>query len=431
VLRFPASQLRAGVNELTLHIATSAIQYDAVRLEVNPPDSTLAAQSDLTVSNRRVGPAAYRLEVTNVSHEPSAGPVTVAFTTPWPLTGTPMKLSGDGWTCAQSGHVVVDGLAYECTRQDVLAPGAGFSPIEARGALMPNVPPVTTMAVVSGGGDVNTVNNVAADLSVPADNSDNLPFPAYRVIGNIYYVGSSDIASYLVTTPAGHILINSGYEDTAPLIRDGILKLGFNLKDVKILLNSQGHFDHVAGQAAMQRLTGARIYSSATEVAVLETGGRKDPRCGGEYTYPAVKVDHVIRDLEEVTLGGVALVAQLTPGHSIGCTTWTMRASEGGKVYDVVIVGGTTINPGVRLTGKSTYPGIADDYARTFRALHGLKCDVFLGAHGGYYGMAAKYDRMKGGAAVNPFIDPAGYKAFIDRAEKTFLEQLAREKASK
>jgi metallo-beta-lactamase class B len=258
---------------------------------------------------------------------------------------------------------------------------------------------------------------------------DNQPFPAYRIAGNLYYVGASDITSYLITTPAGHILINSGYEDTPPIIRDGIVSLGFKPADVKILLNSQAHFDHVAGQAAMQKLTGAKIYSSAPEVVVLETGGKADPRWGREQTYPAVKVVHVVRDLEQVTLGGVTLVAHLTPGHSIGCTTWTMRLADGGKVYDVVIVGGTTINPGVEFVRKPTYPGIADDYVHTFQVLHSLPCDIFLGAHGGYYGMLAKYEKMKAGATVNPFIDPEGYRAFIDQAEQTFREQWAKEKA--
>ena len=259
---------------------------------------------------------------------------------------------------------------------------------------------------------------------------DNRPFPAFRVMGNVYYVGASDIASYLIVTPAGHILIDSGYEDTPPIVRDGILKLGFKLQDVKILLNSQAHFDHVAGQAEMQRMTGANIYSSEREVAVLESGGKADSRFGREYTYPAVKVDHVVRDLEEVTLGGVTLVAHLTPGHSIGCTTWTLRVPEGGKVYDVVIVGGTGINPGVELVRKPTWPGIADDYARTFRVLRTLPCDVFLGAHGVYYGMAEKYKKLKAGAEVNPFIDPEGYRAYVNRAEKEYLDQLAKEKAA-
>jgi metallo-beta-lactamase class B len=242
-------------------------------------------------------------------------------------------------------------------------------------------------------------------------------------------VGASDIASFLITTPAGHILVNSGYQDTPPIIRDGIVKLGFKPRDVRILLNSQAHFDHVAGQAEMQRMTGAKIYSSEREMAVLESGGKADPRWGREYAYPAVKVDRVVRDLEEVALGGVTLVAHLTPGHSIGCTTWTLRVPEGGKVYDVVIVGGTSVNSGVRFLRNPTYPGIADDYARTFRILRALPCDVFLASHGFSYGMAEKYGKMKAGAAANPFIDPEGYRAFVNRAEKEYLDRLAKEKA--
>ena len=258
---------------------------------------------------------------------------------------------------------------------------------------------------------------------------DNRPFPPHRVIGNVYYVGASDIASFLITSPEGHILVNSGYQDTPPIIRGGIVKLGFKPGDVRILLNSQAHFDHVAGQAEMQRMTGAKIYSSEREVAVLESGGKADPRWGREYAYPAVKVDRVVRDLEEVALGGVTLVAHLTPGHSIGCTTWTLRVPEGGKVYDVVIVGGTSVNSGVRFLRNPTYPGIADDYERTFRVLRALPCDVFLASHGIFYGMAEKYARMKAGAAANPFIDPEGYRAFVGRAENEYLDRLAKEKA--
>lgn len=269
----------------------------------------------------------------------------------------------------------------------------------------------------------------AAAAATAADSGpDNQPFPAHRIIANIYYVGASDITSYLITSPEGHFLINSGYEDTPPIIRDGIVKLGFKPADVRILLNGQAHFDHVAGQAALERMTGAKIYSSAREVAVLESGGKADPRWGREYTYPPVKVDHVVRDLEKVTLGGVTLVAHMTPGHSIGCTTWTMRVAEGGKTYDVVFVGGTTINPGVEFVKHPTYPGIADDYARTFQTLRSLPCDIFLGAHGGYYGMKAKYERMQAGAGVAAFVDPAGYRAFIDSSDKTFQERLAKEK---
>lgn len=255
----------------------------------------------------------------------------------------------------------------------------------------------------------------------------NEPFPPFRIIGNVYYVGANDIASYLITTPAGHFLLNAGYEDTAPLIRDSIQKLGFHLNDVKILINGQAHFDHVAGQAALQEWTGAKIYSSARDAGVLESGGKTDPRFGKEYIYPAVKVDHSFQDGEKITLADTTLVAHLTPGHTMGCTTWTMAVTDGGKRYDVVFVGGTSINPGVRLVDRPTYPGIADDYVRTFRVLRALKCDVFLGAHGGYYGMIAKRERQKQDPEVNPFIDPKGYQEFIDSAESAYREQLRRE----
>jgi metallo-beta-lactamase class B len=184
----------------------------------------------------------------------------------------------------------------------------------------------------------------------------NRPYPPFRIIANVYYVGADDIASYLITTPAGHFLLNNGYEDTPPMIRDSIHQLGFHLSDVKIMLNGQAHFDHVAGQAAMQKWTGAKIYSSAREVSVLESGGKTDPRWGKEVTYPPVKVDHIVEDGEKVTLGGVTLVAHMTPGHSIGCTTWTMTVTEGGKQYDVVFVGGTTINRGCTSSGSRRIP---------------------------------------------------------------------------
>ena len=256
----------------------------------------------------------------------------------------------------------------------------------------------------------------------------NQAYPPFRIVGNIYYVGADDIASYLITSPAGDFLLNSGYEDTAPLIRDSIRQLGFQLDDVKILINGQAHFDHVAGQAALQKWTGAKVYCSARDAGVLESGGKTDPRFGKEYAYPPVKVDHIVRDGEKVTLGGVTLVARLTPGHTQGCTTWTATVTDGGKSYDVVFVGGTSINPGVRLTGRPTYPGIADDYATTFRVLHSLHCEVFLGAHGGYFGMLAKRERQKLHPQPNPFIDPQGYQEFVDQSERAYRAQLSRER---
>ncbi len=257
----------------------------------------------------------------------------------------------------------------------------------------------------------------------------NQRIPPYKIIGNVYYVGADDITSYLITTPQGHILINEGYEETAPIILASIRELGFQPSDVKFLLNGQAHFDHVAGLRAVQKGTGGKIWSSEREVAVLESGGAKDPRWGKEVTYPPVKVDHVVRDGEELKLGGMTLVAHLTPGHSIGCTTWTMKVTDGGKTYDVVFVGGTSVNPGVRFGTNPTWPGMKTDFEKAFQVLRRLPCDIFLGAHGNYYGMLEKMKRRNG--PVNPFVDPAGYKKFLDDSEKELQRRVAAEAAGR
>jgi len=250
-------------------------------------------------------------------------------------------------------------------------------------------------------------------------------FPAHKVVGNVYYVGSSELSSYLITTPQGHILINSSFEETVPLIRASVEKLGFKFGDIKILLNNQAHGDHVAGSALVKQLTGAKVMVMKGDETVVSTGG------GGDFQYTdrwkACPVDKVLHDGEKVSLGGSELVAHLTPGHTRGCTTWTMTATENGKKYEVVIVGGVNVNPGFQLVNNAKYPEIADDFARTFRVLKALRCDVFLGAHGAYYGMAEKYPRL-GKSAENPFVDPAGYQAMAKEKEAAYLQKLASQK---
>src|SRR6188508_2098687 len=243
------------------------------------------------------------------------------------------------------------------------------------------------------------------------------PFPAHRVVGNTYYVGSHELASYLITTPEGHLLINSGFEETVPLIRDAVEKLGFKMKDVKYLLASHAHSDHVAGHAAAKELTGAKVLVMRGDAEVIASGGQ------GQYFYkdsrwPACKVDRVLDDGDEVKLGGTTLVARRTPGHTLGCTTWIWRASEGDKNYDVVVIGSPNVNPGFRLVDNADYPEIAKDFAKTFEILKSLPCDVFLGAHGDYYGMIAKYERLSKEPTV--FVDPDGYRAYVDLKEKAF-----------
>jgi len=256
------------------------------------------------------------------------------------------------------------------------------------------------------------------------------PFPPHRVIDNIYYVGSRGLASYLVTTAQGDILINSSFEDSVPLIRASVEKLGFRFQDVKILLISHAHADHCAGSALVKKLTGAKYMVMDADVPVVEDGGKSDFQYGGDphSLYKPTKVDRVLHDGDEVKLGQTVLIAHLTPGHTKGCTTWTMQAHADGKRYDVVIVGSPNVNPGYQLTGNALYPKIAEDYARTFRVLKSLACDVFLGAHGSYYGMEAKFARIRDGGA-NPFIDPAGYQAYVAEREGAYREELRKQSA--
>ena len=269
----------------------------------------------------------------------------------------------------------------------------------------------------------------AATLALAAPRKGNEPFPPYRIIGNIYSVGASDIASFLIATPAGDIVINSGFEETVPVIRAGIEKLGFHVKDVKILLASHAHNDHVEGMAALKTLTGAKVMIMDGDAGVISTGGKGDFRWEGIASWTPCKVDRVLHDGDTVSLGGVTLTAHLTPGHTKGNTTWTLPVEDGGKKYDVVIVGSTSINPGVHLVNNPKYPNIAEAYARSFRVLRALSCDVFLGAHTGFYNGAEKYRRLKAGEKPNPFIDPTGYREYIDRTEAIYHTQLARERA--
>lgn len=252
-------------------------------------------------------------------------------------------------------------------------------------------------------------------------------FPPHKVIGNVYYVGSRDLATYLITTPEGHLLINSGFEETVPLIRDAVEKLGFKLTDVKYLLASHAHSDHVAGHAALKKLTGAKVLVMRGDAEVIRSGGV------GQYLYsdsrwPACEVDQVLDDGDEVKLGGTTLVARRTPGHTRGCTTWTWQAKDGDNKYDVVVIGSPNVNPGYKLVGNKEYPEIADDFAKTFKLLKSFPCDVFLGAHGEYYGMAAKYERIK--EKEHPFVDPKGYKEYVDLKEKAFQKTLAEQKGT-
>jgi metallo-beta-lactamase class B len=254
------------------------------------------------------------------------------------------------------------------------------------------------------------------------------PFPPHHVIGNVYYVGSKGLAAYLVTTPRGNILINSNLESSVPAIRESVEKLGFKFSDTKILLISHAHWDHCAGSAGIKAATGAQYMVMDADVHDIETGGKENFQYGGSpgtYYKPA-KVDRVLHDGDEVTLGGVTLVAHLTAGHTKGCTTWTLKVDDGGKAYDVVIVGSPNVNQGYKLVHNARYPKIANDYEHTFAVLKGLPCDVFLGAHGEYYNLPEKYARLKAGG-TNPFIDPNGYREYVSDREAAFRAELKRQ----
>jgi metallo-beta-lactamase class B len=247
----------------------------------------------------------------------------------------------------------------------------------------------------------------------------NKQFPPHKVIGNIYYVGSESLASFLVVTPQGNILINSCFEATVPVIRDSVEKLGFKFTDIKILLGSHAHADHMEGDALVKELTGAQVMAMAEDVPALmkiRPGNKPHP------------LDKTLHDGGQVTLGdaklgGTTLVAHLTAGHTRGCTTWTTQATENGKTYDVVIIGSVGVNPGFKLVNNTEVPDMAGEYMRSFKLLRSLPCDVPLGSHPAMYNLAEKYPKL--GHGPNPFIDPEGYKHELDIQEHAFLERLA------
>jgi metallo-beta-lactamase class B len=263
----------------------------------------------------------------------------------------------------------------------------------------------------------------------PADWTE--PFPPFKIAGNLYYVGSKGLANYLITTPQGHILINSDLEENVPLIRASVERLGFKFTDIKILLISHAHWDHNAASDTIKKMTGAKYMVMKADVSVVESGGKTDFQYGNvpSSLYTPTRVDRVLHDGDQVKLGGTTLVARLTPGHTRGCTTWTMKVKEAGKTYNVVVIGSPNVNPGYRLVNNAAYPQIAADYEKMFRVLKALPCDIFLGAHGNYFDMESKYARLKDGAP-SAFVDPVGYKKYVTNKEQAFRIELAKQRAA-
>ena len=246
-------------------------------------------------------------------------------------------------------------------------------------------------------------------------------FPAFRIAGNLYYVGTADLAVYLVRTPQGNILINSDFAEDVPTVRKSIEQLGFRYEDTKIVLISHAHGDHDEGVGQIQKDTGARVMVMDGDVADVQSTAQGRP---------GAKVDRTLHDGDKVEFGGSTLVAHLTPGHTKGCTTWTMQVEEGGKKLNAVIIGSPNVNAGYILVGNKNYPTIAQDYEKTFKVLKSLPVDLFLGAHGAYFGMKAKYQQMKAGGP-NPFIDPAGYNAYVTEREAAFRKEWEKQKQAK
>jgi metallo-beta-lactamase class B len=251
------------------------------------------------------------------------------------------------------------------------------------------------------------------------------PFPPFRIAGNLYYVGTDDLASYLIVTPKGNILINSDLEANVPMIKKSIEELGFKFSNTRILLISHAHIDHAAGSKLILQETKAKYMVMDADVALVESGGKTDFHYGDDKNlyFPATKVDKVLHDGEQIKVGGIVLTAHLTPGHTKGCTTWTMQVKDKGKIHDVVIVGSLNVNPGYRLVHNNTYPNIAVDYALAIKTLSALHCDIFLGAHAGYFDLKKKYQLMNL-SNINPFIDPEGYKKHVALKKRDFYAEL-------
>jgi metallo-beta-lactamase class B len=267
--------------------------------------------------------------------------------------------------------------------------------------------------------------------AVPADWT--TPVTPFKIADNLYYVGSRDLAAYLVVTPKGNILINANLESSPAQIRRSVEQLGFRWTDIRILLNSQAHYDHAAGAAEVLRETHAQYMVMDGDVDIIKTGGAADFDPTLPH-FPPARVDRTLHDNDTVALGGITLTAHKTAGHTRGCTTWTIETHQGGRTLNVVIVGGWAVNPGVSLLPShqrpAAYPGITTDFDHTFATLKALPCDIFLGAHGVYFNMLSKLDRLpKQGPSV--WIDPDGYRKAVVEFEATYRKELALQQSRK
>ena len=264
------------------------------------------------------------------------------------------------------------------------------------------------------------------------DRKMNQPVEPFKIIGNIYYVGASDVTSYLITTSQGHILIDVGFEETVPQIKANVQKLGFKMEDIRILLINHAHYDHCGGAAEIKKSTGARLLASPPDAEVLEDGGASDFRFGGDkaFSFAPVKVDEILKDSQEIKLGDTVLKTYFTFGHTKGATSWTTDAAENGKTYKVAFISSVTTLD-YSFVNNEKYPNIAEDFTKTYATLKSIKPDVFLSAHGQFFDLLEKAEKLRAGAKVNPFIDPKGYERFVAQMTKSFEEKLKAEKTGK
>jgi metallo-beta-lactamase class B len=255
----------------------------------------------------------------------------------------------------------------------------------------------------------------------------NQPTEPFRVIGNIYYVGTNGLASYLITTPQGHVLIDTGLPEANPQIKSSIAKLGFKVADIKYLLNTHAHLDHTGGFAELKKETGAQLVCGERDKPLLEGGFYPGRESAKELGFPPVKVDRTVKDGDVVSLGGVTLTAHATPGHSPGCTSWALNVKDGRETRSVLIFCSASVALN-RLVSAPTYPGIVDDYKKTFAWAKRAKPDVFLAPHPEMYEMQKKRALIASGAP-NPFVNPGEFATYIARLEKAFETALAKQTA--
>ncbi|HKU72199.1 MAG TPA: subclass B3 metallo-beta-lactamase [Burkholderiales bacterium] len=253
------------------------------------------------------------------------------------------------------------------------------------------------------------------------------PFSPLRIVGNLYYVGTYDLGCYLIVTPEGNILINTGINDSTKPIRENIEKLGFKFEDIKLLLATHGHWDHVGAMAEIKRLTGAKMWMEEHDAPMLESGGSLDYRYpdGRGAIYEPVKVDRRLKDGDKFTFGGIEFTVMHHPGHTLGATSFSFTVQDGGKPYNVLLVNMASINPGVKVAGMPGFPGIKEAYLSTLAKQKQLKPQIWVASHAAQFNMHKKY---KPGDAYDPnrFADPDGYAAKIQMYEKLVQENLAK-----